>query len=118
MRFTNSLTITTDKSDSRARTYRAMLELEKHVLEEFPDVAVMSSSFEQGEDDTSLEEYFDAYTLFRVRNALCRTGMNHERAENAINEMLNAGILFRERIAPRKESLSYSTVESAENPTI
>lgn len=42
-------------------------------------------------------EHFDEDTLFKVINALVRSGLTEQQATDAINEMQNAGILFRER---------------------
>lgn len=41
---------------------------------------------------------YDENTLFKVDLALQASGLNREQARDAINEMQNEGILFRERI--------------------
>jgi hypothetical protein len=41
-------------------------------------------------------EWHDDQTMRKVYNALIRSGLDHDAAMNAINEMQNAGILFRE----------------------
>lgn len=43
------------------------------------------------------EERYDANTLFKVRDALRRAGLDDDAILAAINELHNAGILFRER---------------------
>lgn len=45
------------------------------------------------------ETYHDDNTLAKVDEALRRAGLNPEQVREAINEMQNAGILFRERAA-------------------
>lgn len=40
-------------------------------------------------------------TLFKVRNALLRVGLTEQQITDAINEMQNEGILFRERAAEK-----------------
>lgn len=42
--------------------------------------------------------HFDEATLFKVFSALRKSGLEDHQADDAINEMQNAGILFRERI--------------------
>lgn len=42
--------------------------------------------------------YFTEETLFKAYKAICRAGVTPEFAEKIINEMQNAGILFRERV--------------------
>lgn len=44
-----------------------------------------------------MEETFDEVTMFKVNRALRDSGLTLEQAQDAINEMQNAGILFRER---------------------
>jgi hypothetical protein len=43
------------------------------------------------------EEYFDETTMFKVIDALVRAGITPAHARDCVNEMQNAGILFRER---------------------
>jgi len=55
-------------------------------------------SYEDDQIDEPVEKlYHDENTLDKVRNALISSGMTGRVADNAINEMQNAGILFRER---------------------
>jgi len=49
----------------------------------------------------NLETHTDK-TLDKVYNALYRTGINHTTATDAIINMQNAGILFRERVEPEE----------------
>lgn len=49
-------------------------------------------------EDFGEELRYDDGTLNRVLEALVRSGITECRAGVAINEMLNAGILFRERV--------------------
>lgn len=42
-------------------------------------------------------------TLFSVYDALEKSGLPREMAQDAINRMLNSGILFRERVRDDKE---------------
>lgn len=46
---------------------------------------------------TPLPEHFTENTLFKVYDALRKVGMDETQARDAISEMQNAGILFRER---------------------
>lgn len=46
------------------------------------------------------ESYYTEETLYKVYRALRASGMSEDQSERAINEMQNAGILFRERIPP------------------
>jgi hypothetical protein len=48
------------------------------------------------ETDPELEIHSDT-TLIRVEQAMIRAGLNRDQAGDVINELLNAGILFRER---------------------
>lgn len=43
------------------------------------------------------ETYFDDLTIFKVNKALRDSGLNLRQTQDAILEMQNAGILFRER---------------------
>lgn len=53
--------------------------------------------YEKGRNEVILEEdVFNEMTLYKVFHALRRV-MDNDMAEAAINEMQNAGILFRER---------------------
>lgn len=49
------------------------------------------------DDDVLDEEFHDEDTLFKVYDALRRTGLDEQQARHAIMEMQNVGILFRER---------------------
>lgn len=49
-----------------------------------------------------MADHFTEATLFKVYKALRATGLTEQQAEDAINEMQNAGILFRER--PERKS--------------
>lgn len=42
----------------------------------------------------------DEQTLFKVRDSLLKVGLDDNEVDDSINEMLNAGILFRERGRP------------------
>lgn len=44
-----------------------------------------------------MSEYYDDETLSKVYDALLWSGLTGKQAEDAVNEMQNAGILFRER---------------------
>jgi hypothetical protein len=41
---------------------------------------------------------YDDQTLVKVANAMRKAGLNGTQISNAINEILNAGIVFRERV--------------------
>lgn len=43
--------------------------------------------------------FYSEDTLFKVRGALIEATTSEAVADNCINEMLNAGILFRERVS-------------------
>ena len=43
-------------------------------------------------------EAYDDQTLLKARKALIQSGLTEEQADQAINEVLNAGLLFRERV--------------------
>lgn len=43
-------------------------------------------------------EGFDENTMFKVLDSLREAGLNEQNARDCINEMLNKGILFRERL--------------------
>lgn len=43
--------------------------------------------------------YFDEETLYKVRNAFAAEGFSDALANEVINVVLNAGLLFRERVS-------------------
>jgi hypothetical protein len=60
----------------------------------------------QYESGNVSREYTDEDTLFKARDAMQKQGLSEAQAMDVINELLNAGILFRERArdeSPREE---------------
>lgn len=57
----------------------------------------------------SRPEGFDENTMFKVLDSLREAGLNEQNARDCINEMLNKGILFRERL-PEPDKDSFITV--------
>lgn len=66
--------------------YNPMVSLTSHDL---------SVDFDPNEEESN--EYHDENTLFLVMEALGRAGLGHMMVQDAIREMQNAGILFRQR---------------------
>lgn len=62
-----------------------------------------------------MADYFTEATLFKVYKALRATGLTEQQAEDAIIEMQNADILFRER-TPTKSGLRKMARRSSPYP--
>jgi hypothetical protein len=63
------------------------------------NITFSTHSYEEDEFDVPPAEelYYDDQTLFKVYSALQAAGLNEGQIRDAVAEMQNAGILFRER---------------------
>lgn len=96
-----SLTVGTKEAEEWFRTFQEISELAANLGASHHYVSVSSSvcaetfetEMEVGNDDL----YYDENTLMKVREALGKFLKDDHQIKDVINEMRNAGILFRER---------------------
>jgi hypothetical protein len=79
------------------RAYGSITRMSARMGRIYPSVTVHSYLLDDEPGVDEQTEYFDAYTVPKVRDALMSTGLNRLQAEDAITAMEMAGILFRER---------------------
>lgn len=102
-----SLSVGTDGSEDYVRTFQDLSELAKNLGESHKYVNVSTCVVDEVTEDEDEELFHDENTLFKVRAAI-EKGIRAPLAEggpevmdslvtNVINEIQNAGILFRER---------------------
>ena len=95
-----SLSVTPTAEDEEF-VFNALNHAAVQIGHDCPDSTLSFSrhSYEEDEFDVEPAEelHHDEDTLDKVRNALIASGMTGKVADNAINEMQNRGILFRER---------------------
>lgn len=98
-----SATVYTTDSDQWAVVYDNL----SNVLRPFgaQGMRTLLTSFYLEEEEEAQEvirqpvmETHDSNTLVRVEQAMIRSGLTKQQAELAMNELLNSGILFRERV--------------------
>lgn len=93
-----SLTVQTSNTDDWNNLWKGFADLAGRIAPYNASVNVHSTLLDDEELESTHEEVkYDDQTLNKVYEALCRSGITEARAGVAINEMLNAGILFRER---------------------
>ena len=88
------------KPEDQEFVFNAMSHTASQLGHDCPNANLTFSTYAYEDDqfDEPVEKlYHDENTLDKVRNALISSGMTGRVADNAINEMQNAGILFRER---------------------
>jgi hypothetical protein len=90
-----SLSVKTDNPDQWTDVWENLNRVARELGSEFSSISV-SSYLDDGEPVED-EEYYDEYTLFKVVAVMKRVGIGDAKAEELINELQNAGILFRER---------------------
>lgn len=96
-----SLSVGTTGAEDFFSTYQDMSELAANLGANHEYVSVTATVVgDDTEDDEPEELYYDEFTLLKVMKALRENGMSRDQVEIAINDMQNAGILFRER--PRR----------------
>lgn len=110
-----SLSVGTKGVDDHAQTHQDLSELARNLGVTHNYVSVSSSVF--GEDDEEADDagcglehlHYDEDTLGKVRDALAKILVENQNARSmaaiitdCVNEMQNAGILFRER-TPTKD---------------
>lgn len=81
----------TDDPEKHLELYKTIVAASQCLIEDNINVTV------SGADSLEESEYFDEYTLFKVVNAFREAGVPDAKAEDVINTLQNAGILFRER---------------------
>jgi hypothetical protein len=85
---------TGDTSISRLSVDTTVLSPTQQTTEAF---SVAGPAFAHGMGSTAENVTYSDNTLFKVRDALHKAGVNDDQSLRAINEMQNHGILFRER---------------------
>lgn len=94
-----TLTIGTKGAEEWFATFQDISELARNLGDVHHHVSVSSIVPDQSEDDAFTEElYHDDNTLNKVRDAIVGGGFTKETANDMINYVLNAGVLFRERM--------------------
>lgn len=94
-----SLSIMAEDAETSAKGFELLTEMANLLSAEFPYVNVTSSSVNADSEGEERPEFYNDGTMFKVYQALRRAGLSEPQALNAINEMQNDGILFRERAA-------------------
>lgn len=81
-------------------TFEQVSELAKNMGAKHDYVSVSSSVTDADQNDEPAEEilYYDENTLYAVRMAIKQSGLTDESATRIINDIQNAGILFRVRL--------------------
>lgn len=93
-----SLTVCAQDFPQRREAFGHLSRLAAEIEDQFEACNVSAYGFEDdGLDRAPGDEYFDEYTLLKVVHALREAGIPDQQAEDAINQMQNAGVLFRER---------------------
>lgn len=95
-----NLNVRVDDSDNWNGVWHVLNKTAVDLGVKFPSVSVSSQVLEEIDDDrieTEPGEYYDESTLFKVFQAL-RNLLSEDDCKIAIQDMQNAGILFRERL--------------------
>lgn len=94
-----TMSVSMDDMTDRHAAFRIISGLAAEIQHQFEAVNVSAYGTDHADGLEPGEIYFDEYTLFKVVHALHEAGIPDKQAEDAINAMQNAGILFRERMA-------------------
>jgi hypothetical protein len=86
--------VVTDTEHHRA-IYREMSSIQDIFVATIPSLSL--TSFDMDEISDEGEEYFDERTMFKVVDTITMAGFSEHDARLIVNELQNAGILFRER---------------------
>jgi hypothetical protein len=93
-----SLSVGTEGDEAWASTFQDLSELARNLGDAHGYVSVSSSPLGEDSDDAPEEDlFYDEETLFKVMRVLRERGLSRVRVESVINDLQNAGILFRER---------------------
>lgn len=97
MKHMTTLTIGVNNIDDRAQAFDILTRTARDVDAMFPYISVTALESDADDEREDGDEFFDEYTLFKVVHAMREAGLNDQQAEDTINALQNAGILFRER---------------------
>lgn len=97
-----NLGVATEGSEDYFRTFQDISELARNLGESHSYVSVSASVVGEEDDveDVSSEAerlHHDENTLRKVYDAIMKNGLSRKTAEDVVNNLQNAGILFRER---------------------
>lgn len=92
-----SLTVGTQEAEEWIRTFQEISELATNLGVAHHYVSVSSSVLDEQSEEPDENLVYDENTLQKVRTVLRQYGMTDELVTDVINEMLNIGLLFRER---------------------
>lgn len=92
-----SLSVVTADLPQAERAFAKLSAIALDVSHDSVSQVVSKHMYDTDEDDQSTGEYFDEYTLVKVRKAMLDARVSMVQTDEVINNLQNAGILFRER---------------------
>jgi len=94
-----SLSVGTHGAEDYFSIFQDVSELARNLGEErYVSVSATMIGDEPGDDEDEVDKlYYDEDTLMKVRKILRERGLSNLIIDEIINDLLNAGILFRER---------------------